>query len=322
LKAFVAVGLLTWVFLTVPIADVGDGLRAAAPLPIGGAWALVLVGTWLSALRLRAAGRRQRLRLPMGGVTAANLAASFYGLFLPGYLSSGAIRWHKLSVLAGRRPGVLSAMIYSRLNYLVVLVLLGILGLLADAPRYESHHAAIGLLALLVIALLLHLLAFRGALLSLFESTSGLHGRVLPKRVSTRMRQFFQGATHFRRVPARERVTVWSISILEAASGIASVWLLTRSLDQDIDVITVTWLTTVIQLATEIPISIAGLGIREGGLILLLRPLGIAPASAVALSLLLFSRTVFLGAIGGLIEAYALWHGGPPEEGTERPPGA
>ena len=56
-------------------------------------------------------------------------------------------------------------------------------------------------------------------------------------------------------------------------------------------------------LVLMLPISWSGLGVREGSLILLLRPYGVAPEDAVALSLLVFLRGT-LGAIcGGLLQA-------------------
>ena len=48
--------------------------------------------------------------------------------------------------------------------------------------------------------------------------------------------------------------------------------------------------------------SIAGLGVREGGLMLALEPYGVAGANAVALSLLVFAIGLLVGAIGGALE--------------------
>jgi glycosyltransferase 2 family protein len=56
-------------------------------------------------------------------------------------------------------------------------------------------------------------------------------------------------------------------------------------------------------LITMIPISISGLGVREGSLILLLKPYGIGNDDAVAFSFFIFTITVvMIGVIGGLFE--------------------
>jgi 2-polyprenyl-3-methyl-5-hydroxy-6-metoxy-1,4-benzoquinol methylase len=62
------------------------------------------------------------------------------------------------------------------------------------------------------------------------------------------------------------------------------------------------WIRCVLILISMIPISIAGLGIREGSLILLLRPFGTIDEEGLAFSLLVFAVSVVLvGLIGSLI---------------------
>jgi hypothetical protein len=53
-----------------------------------------------------------------------------------------------------------------------------------------------------------------------------------------------------------------------------------------------------------VPISVSGLGIREGASLLLLLPYGVPGEKALALSFLIFATTLLLiGALGGLLEA-------------------
>jgi hypothetical protein len=58
-----------------------------------------------------------------------------------------------------------------------------------------------------------------------------------------------------------------------------------------------------VQLAAQLPISIAGLGVREGTLVGVLPLYGVNPSAAVAFSFLLLARTIVLGIGGGLLEA-------------------
>ena len=50
-------------------------------------------------------------------------------------------------------------------------------------------------------------------------------------------------------------------------------------------------------------ISIAGIGVRDSALIVLLAPFGVSAAEAVAISFVLLSRQIVLGVIGGLLAA-------------------
>lgn len=75
-------------------------------------------------------------------------------------------------------------------------------------------------------------------------------------------------------------------------------------------------ISAVASLVAALPISIAGAGTRDAALILLLAPYGATPAQAVALSALMLSNVLFVGALCAL--AY-LWT--PPAEPPITAPG-
>ncbi len=62
------------------------------------------------------------------------------------------------------------------------------------------------------------------------------------------------------------------------------------------------WVRTVLVVVLMLPISWSGFGVREGSLILLLRPYGVLPEAAVGLSLLIFFRGALRALVGGLVE--------------------
>ena len=65
----------------------------------------------------------------------------------------------------------------------------------------------------------------------------------------------------------------------------------------------VAWVRSALLLAGFLPISLLGLGVREGILMILLGPYGIPGTAAVAAGLLLLTRPLVLGITGGLLEA-------------------
>jgi hypothetical protein len=54
-------------------------------------------------------------------------------------------------------------------------------------------------------------------------------------------------------------------------------------------------------ILTLLPISLAGVGVREGSMVLLLAPLGVSEDLALCLSMLWFSVLLAVGACGGLV---------------------
>lgn len=89
--------------------------------------------------------------------------------------------------------------------------------------------------------------------------------------------------------------------------GILAYALVAAALGLELGLLDLGWIRTAAALITILPVSVAGLGVREGALVLLLAPLGIEPAQALVFSLLVFAVTMLLfGLAGGLVEARRL----------------
>jgi hypothetical protein len=64
------------------------------------------------------------------------------------------------------------------------------------------------------------------------------------------------------------------------------------------------WLRSALVVLIFLPISLSGIGVRDGALIVLLGEYGVLPAVAVGLSLLLLLRSVISAMIGGSLLAW------------------
>jgi hypothetical protein len=81
------------------------------------------------------------------------------------------------------------------------------------------------------------------------------------------------------------------------------VYLLAISLHIEITFYNLGWIRSVITIISSLPISVSGIGVREGGLIMLLERFSVPGSEAVALSFLILGCSVFVGLVGGLMEA-------------------
>lgn len=89
--------------------------------------------------------------------------------------------------------------------------------------------------------------------------------------------------------------------------GIVAFALVADALEMELSYLTIGWTRLAAVLVTLLPISLAGLGLREDAFVLLLAPYAVAPADALTYSLLAFGTTVLaIGLIGGVIEAFRL----------------
>lgn len=78
------------------------------------------------------------------------------------------------------------------------------------------------------------------------------------------------------------------------------------------------WIVAAVAFVQSLPISVAGLGVREGTYVALLQQQGIDASSALALSLAVFATQLLLAATGGLLQVHGLLRKDTPR-GPGRP---
>jgi len=257
------------------------------------------LGQWLGAIRLKVLARSQRLPLTHMKALTVNLSAMFYGLFLPGGNVTGwAIRLFHLTPGASGLGTALVVLVGDR----AVATAAGAgIGLLAGFLMSSSTLPAVTFLLLATAAgmSLLGLTLFTRSL----DAVLGLAKRAPGIRWA---------AEYLRRAGSLDRrpgfLTVVAAILLSAAvhvSGIASWFVLARALGLEVDVSTIAWVRSAAMVVALVPVTIGGLGLREGAVVYLMAGLGVASVDALSLSLLVFAVTVFaIGLVGGVLEGY------------------
>jgi uncharacterized membrane protein YbhN (UPF0104 family) len=90
------------------------------------------------------------------------------------------------------------------------------------------------------------------------------------------------------------------LSIVVQAANVVLVWLVALALDVRVPLVYFAVAVPMVTLLTLLP-SINGMGLREGGLILFLKPLGVSPDTALTLSLMWFAVFTTSSLLGGAI---------------------
>ena len=97
------------------------------------------------------------------------------------------------------------------------------------------------------------------------------------------------------------------LSLTSHGLGVTAFTLLAYSIGLDVGAATFAWVRTATILATMIPVTVMGIGVRESVLVYLLTPRGVESSSAVALAFLVLAATVLWPALfGGLVEVERL----------------
>jgi glycosyltransferase 2 family protein len=297
------VAILALVSRAVPIADVTLRVREASPGPLLLALALSGVGSLIVAARLRLLAATLGLAPTLAAAADVNLSAQFYGLFLPGgNVTGGAIRFYRLAGSQRRAAAAAGAIVWDRLSATLALCLVGLgCWVLVPASKPVWPGLAFGVGGIAIVGMM-------AAGMLVGRGTPAVSG---PQPGSGRLRlaayRIWTGIRELARPRAKDQAMALVLSIVSQVLGILLYVALAASLGLSIPIITMGWIRSVVLLLLLLPVTISGLGLREGALMVLLTAEGVGQIPAVAFGVLVFAVTVLAPAlVGGVSEGFRL----------------
>ena len=261
------------------------------------AWLVVGLAVWLVAAVL-ATVRWQRvlsaLELPadLSPLLSHSFAGLFVANFLPTTIGGDVLRVTRLSQSNGQAPASFASVVLERLTGFLVLPLITLVALfthpallrLGTASRLALFFS-LGTLVLLVVILAL-------------AANPKLGGRLAANQNWLR----FVGAIHLGLARIRKHPGAVASVLLTAVAYqltlVVAAWAATQALGIDVGWAAVMAFLPVVAMAQVLPVSVNGLGLREGALVLLLQPLGVPTGQAVALGLMLYGMNLAVSLLG------------------------
>ena len=282
LYARIGGGALLDVFASARLGWLALALALVVPLTLGSAWRF---------LRLLPPGAE----VSLGESTRLFLAASALNMVLPSKLGDLAKAWFMEERQATGAKRAFAVVVFEKVADLFGLLVWCALGLLF-APLDPALVAAFAVPVAAGLAILAALLASRRIAAAIF----GVFGRLAPRRVSAALGRL--GATweevHTHVYADRRRAAVvLSSSILLWLLHLTQIWLFVLALDAFVPFSMGLALAPLAILAGLLPLTLAGIGVRDASLVALYAPHIGAPAAA-ALGLLCTVRSR-LPALGG-----------------------
>jgi len=272
-------------------------LSALAPeashLPWVAAGLVVLVGAIvLSTIRWQRVLKALDLAEPLPPLLSHCFAGLFVANFLPSTIGGDVLRVARLSAHNGKRPASFASVVLERLTGFLVLPVITLVALVSH-PSLLHLGTATGVAVTLSLVTLAAL-----AVILVLAASPKLGGRLAENANWLR----FVGAVHLgvdriRRHP-RAAASVMATALAYQLTVVLVAWIATRALNMNIGWAAVMAFIPVVAMAQAIPLSVNGLGLREGALVLLLNPLGVPQQQAVALGLLLYGMNLVVSLLG------------------------
>jgi hypothetical protein len=272
LRAVVAAAALAYCFQRFGVREILANLGAVSALGALAVFATALAGHLLGAWRLGLLAHRLGWSLTPAEMVSIQLGPLFYGLALPGgSVTATAIRYYKLARSSRSHLAAASVLICDRAFGVLTLALVGTGCWIADPLR--RFGAVASMLALVGIS-----------------ATAVLGG------LAWRQRPLARAYAGTLLLTLAAQFLGWMAFVLAA-----------RAMGLELSAWSLGWIRSAMVVAAMLPISVAGLGVREGAAVALLGTFGLPGEEALAFSLLVFALTnLAVGATGGAVEA-ARW---------------
>jgi uncharacterized membrane protein YbhN (UPF0104 family) len=249
-------------------------------------------GVVLAATRWQRVVEGLELRARLSTLLSHYLAALFVSNFLPSTIGGDVLRVARLSTNTGDTPRSFASVVLERVSGWIVLPLLTLVGLavhpsllhLGTASR-AALFLSLGALALLVLLLSLGASPHLGGKLADNEGWLRFIGAI------------HLGIERFRREPVAA-LQVIGVSLAYQLTVIVAAWAAGHALGLNIGITVLLAFMPAVAMAQVLPISISGLGLREGALVLFLHPLGVSSGKAIALGLMVYALNLVVSLLG------------------------
>lgn len=306
LKVAVSGALLTWLVHTMLARDGVEGLtERLAALDWG--WIVVAIAVHLGAalagtLRWRELLRARELELPLGWLLRTFLIGRFFGAFTPSTTGLDGYRGIEVARRTGQTATSASVIVIEKLFGLVgmAVVCAALLPFgLVQRLGPTAVLVAVGMATIAGLGLFLVASPERAAAIGKL-APGPIRGRVV-KLAGALSGAGLRGGTVIRALSLGV-VTHLCLSATFVASG--------RALGVEVGLLELLSVGNAIVLAVLLPVSVGGVGVREGTAVLLLAGAGVATTDAVLLALLSYLTGQVPALLGGVL--LLLPNGAPP----------
>jgi hypothetical protein len=303
-KAAVSAGLLAVLFWRI---DRGAFLRSIQSLPLStflGSVVLYLTGYLISVVRWQRLLRAENIRIPFWRLVLVYFEGAFFNLFLPTLIGGDIVRGYTIYKLTGGHSASLASILIDRLSGFAALMLIALLSLTVAVTRMRDPQVAAMILG---VAAAFGLLT--GALINerMKDWAGGIFRLIGLARFQAKLQGMIEAIQRYRG-HRRALLEAFLLSILLQSLIIVTYFFVGQGLRVGVSLAYFFVFVPLITVVAMLPVSVAGLGVREGGVVYFFALAGVDAATSLSMSLVWFSLTALVSSLGGvaiLLNAHA-----------------
>jgi glycosyltransferase 2 family protein len=239
------------------------------------------------------------------------LIGGFYSFVLPGQMSGEIAKAYRLGSREGEVARLATAAAIDKITGIIGLALVAFVGMIGGSIHvpYVFRYALAGIGIIMVVILF----ALKSS--HIYEWLLSLIERLSVYRMCGPFASFLrESMVHYRRFSSDTKNVIFNIALGALFQVICVLMNIVLAVHFSIHIPLFDWLWifSAVSIATFIPISFAGLGVRELSFVGILGLFGVAPQAALSLSFSLFAAQTLFALIGGAFDIAAHIRSTPP----------
>lgn len=309
LKILVSLLLMAFLFTKINLGDFLHTVHDIRPLYLIIGTAVFILSFYINALKWKSLLPEKKILYLFN----LNMISGFYSLILPGQVAGEAAKIVFMRRYDKNLERITASVLVDKISGFIGIIIVGIAGCLFST---RSVGLITWMLVALMVLLIFFLLVFKiDPVYLIVAKWLDLAARKL--KFLNKIKGFI---TSWREYSKDNRALTLNIllGVLYQIVGVLLYFILSKTIDINVSVMDFSWIFSVLSLALFLPISISGIGVREGTLVGLLGLYGVPSEKALALSMIIFLTNIIRGLIGGVINLYYMvQQKKEPEEATQ-----
>lgn len=259
-----------------------------------------IYGIWVTAYRWQILLKTQNIRLSVLSLSSSTLIGQFFNNFLPTSIGGDVYRAYDVTKKTGfPMSSSISVLVVERLSGIIASAVFATAALFLGFTTIGGKSIIIPILIFLAISILIFFLILNPNILGIQKLAKKIK---LFEKILEKLKNVYHTFLSFKKYKwVLIKVLFYSLTLQFAV--IINYWLASRSLGINLDLTAFIFIVPVVSIIAMLPISLGGIGVREGSLVFIMVSLGAHNEKAAMCSLLLFAMLLIMGIIGGLIYA-------------------
>ena len=299
IKLAIPLFILGYLFYTRDLSELKVHILQTNPWIFFVSFLLLCIRNIIGAFRSRVLLNYKKLSYPLTVLAKYYFIGNFFYLVFLEILVRDHARGYYLYNSSEEKKEAISSIVVERFIGTASLMFLSILSVLgAGFLGLNVLHNNI-----IKIIFVTFLLSCLFVILFFYERTDRFFKRLIPATASSKIKtlvEFISEVITYNKAPSVLWYT-FSISLLFQFIGVIATYLVALSINSTVPFIYFMILLPVVWFIGMIPVSIGGIGVREGSLVLLFSTVGMTDEMGIAIGLLWFVQNLGLGLIGGVL---------------------